>query len=96
MVGLREGFGLPALEALSAGRPVFVASTGALPEVVGELGVTCDPEDERAITSALERALLDDVVRRKAAEQGPLYARGRGWDATARGLVAACREAVAS
>ncbi len=94
MVGLREGFGLPALEALSAGRPVFAASTGALPEVVGDLGALCDPRDEAAIAHALERALLDGPLRSRVRRDGPPYAAKHGWGATARGLVAACREAV--
>ena len=32
---LDEGFGLPALEAMTIGVPVVVSSRGALPEVVG-------------------------------------------------------------
>ncbi len=35
---LDEGFGLPALEAMTIGVPVVVSSRGALPEVVGEPG----------------------------------------------------------
>jgi len=90
MVGLREGFGLPALEALSVGRPVLVASTGALPEVVGDLGVICDPYDERSIREGLDAVLFDDDVRRGAAEKGPPWAATRGWDRTVDGLLSAC------
>src|SRR5262249_24718766 len=57
MVGLYEGFGLPALEALAAGRPVVASRTGALPAVVGDLAALCDPLDERSIADALDRAL---------------------------------------
>ncbi len=94
MVGLREGFGLPALEALSAGRPVVVSSTGALPEVVGDLGALADPYDEAAIVRALERALLDAGLRRRVAAEGPAWAAARSWESTADGLVRACDEAV--
>lgn len=93
MVGLHEGFGLPALEALAAGRPVLASSTGALPEVVGDLGALCDPLDHRAIAAALDKVVLDDAWRRKIAEEGPRYAAQHGWDRTADGLFEACEEA---
>ena len=35
MPSLDEGFGLPALEAMTIGVPVVAAARGALPEVVG-------------------------------------------------------------
>jgi len=95
MVGLREGFGLPALEALAAGRPVFASSAGALPEVVGPLGALCDPLDEGAIRAALERALFEEDFRERASAQGPAWAAERGWDRTVEGLLEACDEAVA-
>jgi glycosyltransferase involved in cell wall biosynthesis len=36
---------------------------GAVPEVVGDAGVLIDPEDERALTGALQRVLTGDVDR---------------------------------
>ncbi|MFW2381311.1 MAG: glycosyltransferase family 4 protein, partial [Acidimicrobiales bacterium] len=38
-----EGFGLPALEAMSLGTPVIVADAGSLPEVVGGAGIVVPP-----------------------------------------------------
>lgn len=95
MVGLHEGFGLPALEALSAGRPVVASSTGALPEVVGDLAALCDPTDEASIAAALDRALGDAALRDRAARSGPVHAAVRSWEATASGLLSACADAVA-
>lgn len=94
MVGLHEGFGLPPLEALSAGRPVCVANTGALPEVVGPLGVQCDPLDETAIAAALQRIVRDADVRNRCQVEGPAWAGRFTWARTADGLLEACREAV--
>jgi glycosyltransferase involved in cell wall biosynthesis len=94
MLGLHEGFGLPALEALSAGRPVCVSSTGALPEVVGELGVQCDPFDETAIADALQRVLREPTIRQRCEVEGPAWARRFTWENTARGLMNACHAAV--
>jgi glycosyltransferase involved in cell wall biosynthesis len=91
MVGLREGFGLPALEAIATGRPVCASSTGALPEVVGPYAKLCDPLDEASIRSALEGAIGDEVLRERVRREGPKWARARGWQATAAGLIEACR-----
>ncbi|HRI62645.1 MAG TPA: glycosyltransferase family 1 protein [Polyangium sp.] len=91
MVGLREGFGLPALEALAAGRPLLVSNTGALTEVTGNLAVHCNPFDCNSIRSALEKAISDPEVRRRANEEGPRWAREYDWDKTAASLLAICR-----
>ncbi len=90
-VGLCEGFGLPALEALSAGIPVVAARAGALPEVVGELGILCDPFDTGDMALALARAASDEAFAARVREEGPAYARLRGWERTCQGLLAVCR-----
>lgn len=94
MVGLREGFGLPALEALSAGRPLFVSNTGALPEVTGDLATTCDPFDIRSIQQAMDKALTDTSFRQRALQEGPRFVQRYGWDATALSLLSLCRGVV--
>jgi glycosyltransferase involved in cell wall biosynthesis len=93
MVGLREGFGLPALEALAAGRPVLAASTGALPEVVGDLGRLVDPLDERDLSLGLAAVLTDASLRCRAREDGPRWASHRDWGRTAQGVLEAVEEA---
>lgn len=92
MVGLHEGFGLPALEALAAGRPLLIANTGALPEVAAGLATMCDPLDCASIRRALERTLIDAQFRQKAHECGPTHAQSHGWDETASALLEICRE----
>lgn len=94
MLGLHEGFGLPALEALAAGRPVLASRTGALPEVVGSLAALCDPHDDASVRDALERALFDEALRARAHAEGPDWARSHDWQRTADGVLDACREAV--
>jgi glycosyltransferase involved in cell wall biosynthesis len=93
MLGLHEGFGLPALEALAAGRPVLASTTGALPEVVGDLGVLCDPHDEAAIAAGLDDVIARRSVRQRAAALGPPHAARHGWERTSGGLLDACVEA---
>ena len=57
MPSLDEGFGMPALEAMTIGLPVVVSDRGALPEVVGDAGLLVDPEDPEAMAAAIERLL---------------------------------------
>jgi glycosyltransferase involved in cell wall biosynthesis len=90
-VGLCEGFGLPALEALSTGRPVVAARAGALPEVVGELGILCDPLDSQDMARALTRVTNDTAFAARVRREGPAYARSRGWERTCDELLAVCR-----
>jgi glycosyltransferase involved in cell wall biosynthesis len=54
---LGEGFGLTALEAMAAGRPVVATSVGAIPEVVEheETGLLVAPHDSAALADALVR-----------------------------------------
>ena len=40
---LYEGFGIPALEAMSLGKPVLASRSSSFPEVVGEGGILFDP-----------------------------------------------------
>lgn len=56
LIGLSEGFGLPALESLSAGTMPVVSNSSSLPEVVGNVGLTVDPEQPQAIANALKKA----------------------------------------
>jgi len=62
MPSLYEGFGLPALEAMVAGRPVLGSTTGSLPEVVGDGGLTVDPYDVTALAAALRQLDQDDAL----------------------------------
>ena len=60
---LAEGFGLVAAEAQACGAAVLAANTSALPEAVGDAGLTADPCDVNA-WSGLLRLLVDDAAVR--------------------------------
>ncbi len=94
MPSLDEGFGLPALEAMSAGVPVIVSSRGSLPEVVGGAGAQVDPLDVDALADALERAAFDQDWATRAAQAGLARAQAFTWAESARTLHRAYRDAV--
>jgi glycosyltransferase involved in cell wall biosynthesis len=52
---LYEGFGIPALEALSLGKPVVAAKTSSFPEVIGEAGLYFDPVSADELADCLAR-----------------------------------------
>lgn len=84
---LTEGFGLPALEAMSFGCPVIASNGGALPEVCGGLAVNIDPCDETSWQSTMKAAFHDEayhLTRRDARKQ---HASRFTWDAAAQGLL---------
>ncbi len=51
-----EGFGLVALEAMRAGKPVVATRVGGLPELVvhGQTGLLIEPDDPAALASAIQ------------------------------------------
>jgi glycosyltransferase involved in cell wall biosynthesis len=95
MPSLDEGFGLPALEAMSAGVPVIVSSRGSLPEVVQDAGVQVDPSDTASLADAIERAVFDHGWAVEAARIGLDRARSFTWAESARTLQRAYTDAVA-
>jgi len=94
MPSLDEGFGLPALEAMTIGVPVVVSSRGALPEVVGNAGVIVEPDDVAGLASAMERLLSDPALARTCVAEGLVQARRFSWDASATRLIDAYVSAV--
>jgi glycosyltransferase involved in cell wall biosynthesis len=92
---LDEGFGLPVLEAMSAGIPVVASNRGALPEVAGDAGVLIDPLDADAWAAALERLLVDADWARSRACAGLERARIYTWSAAAAALHRAYTDAAA-
>ena len=59
---LSEGFGLPALEAMSCGAPVLGANGGAVLEVAGTAGLGFDPYDPQDIAGAITRIARDGAL----------------------------------
>jgi glycosyltransferase involved in cell wall biosynthesis len=90
---LREGFGLPVLEAMVQGAAVVTSSTTSTAEVAGDAGLLVDPTDVDAIAEAIGRLLGDRDLRARLGAAARDRAAGFTWTRTADLMVAAYRDA---
>jgi glycosyltransferase involved in cell wall biosynthesis len=81
---LREGFGLPALEAMACGAPTIASNTSSLPEVIGLEEALFNPESEADISRLIGKTLGDEAFRARLREHGLSRARQFSWDKTGR------------
>jgi glycosyltransferase involved in cell wall biosynthesis len=81
---LYEGFGLPVLEAMARGVPVACSNTSSLPEIAGDAALLFNPDDELAISAAIERLLVDPDLAARLRAHGRERARLFTWRRTAR------------
>ena len=66
---LFEGFGMPLLEAMAAGRPLLCSNATSLPEVAGDAGLLFDPRKPAEIVAAISRLEDDPDFRLSLAEK---------------------------
>lgn len=86
---LAEGFGLPALEAMSCGAPLVASNTTSLPEVIGPAGLVLDPQDSLLWTEAISRLLDSPEERARLSAAGIERSRTYSWSRTADALARA-------
>ena len=89
-----EGFGLPAVEAMSCGSLLLAATGGSLPEIVGSGGVLFEPDNDeqlaKLLCDAVEGASYLTPIRNAGIERSQLYS----WERTANLTYAAYRDAL--
>ena len=78
-----EGFGLPALEAMSCGAPVLASTATSIPEVVGLPSAMFDPRSVEELTAKLSRVLTDSEFRTALAAHHLKQAATFSWNNTA-------------
>lgn len=67
---LEEGFGLPAIEAMTCGTPVAASNCGSLPEVLGTAGRFFNPHDSSNMTEVIRQILANDILRGNMKKSG--------------------------
>jgi glycosyltransferase involved in cell wall biosynthesis len=93
---LYEGFGYGVLEAMACGAPVVASNRTAIPEVVRDAGLLCDPNDPDALAAALRRVLDDGELAASLCKRGLALAAEFTWGATGRGLSEALTRGLAA
>ncbi len=81
---LWEGFGIPPLEAVSAGTLAIASDLASLPEVLGPHAIYCDPYDPQSIAAAMQQCLqMPPGERQRRIEAGIAHASRLTWDVAA-------------
>ena len=91
---LREGFGLPVLEAMAQGAVVVTSASTATAEVAGSAALLIDPLDVDDIAAALERALADADLAARLRREAPARAATFTWARSAEAMAGAYAAAV--
>lgn len=76
---LFEGFGLPILEAFSAGCPVITSNLSSMPEIAGNAAVLVDPYNIVGISKAMQELASNDTLRLSLIKKGRLRSEEFSW-----------------
>lgn len=87
-----EGFGLPALEAMSRGVPTIIADRGSLNEMFAPGAMMVEP-NESSVADALAKVLSEPAVSADLRRRGSKRAEEFSWERTARETLAVLERA---
>lgn len=89
-----EGFGLPALEAMSLGTPVLASTAPAVREVTGSGALHASPDDHRDLVDKMRRLDDDEELRARLIDMGRRRAAEFSWERAARSTLDVYRAAI--
>jgi len=83
---LREGFGLPPLEAMACGTPVLSSDRPCMPEVLDDAAAFADATDPETFAAEADRILSNDSLAERLRRAGKRHAQSFTWDRAAEQL----------
>lgn len=90
---LYEGFGMPVLEAMSAGKPVITSNVGSIPELVIDRALLIDPYSKRSIAQAMETSIRNPELVESLKKVGKDIAGSCTWELCAKQTLEVYKEA---
>ncbi len=77
---LREGFGIPIIEAMACGIPVITSNTSSMPEVAGNAAHLVDPFNTDEICEGMMKIILDENYKGLLIQKGMLQSKKFSWE----------------
>lgn len=91
---LYEGFGLPPLEAMAQGCPVFSSNSSSMPEVIGNAGIFFNPNDTYEMRISLENNIYSQEILADLSDKGRLRLSHFSWSKCAKETIEAYSKAI--
>jgi len=85
---LYEGFGMPALEAMSVGTPVIGSNVTSIPEVIDNAGILIDPTNTKELVKALTK-ISKPAIRQSLSKLSLIQSKKYSWSQSAQTIISA-------
>jgi glycosyltransferase involved in cell wall biosynthesis len=84
---LREGFGLPILEAMACSTPVITSITSSMPEIAGDAALLVDPFNYQELKDAMNLLMKNDDLQEKLRARGLKRVKAFTWEVSAKKIL---------